>query len=1371
MFEPGKICCRESFAYHLNSKTMKHTYKRFVLVAVAVVMAIAGMAYWKHLIPNRDHGSSVSQTAHKNDKAVPQETLARIQQNLAEREYHISYDSAKHVLQSPNRMQELRAYYRPGELTIVNRKDSAGHNFELKLVNKGIYADGKKLFRPQRSAITDLKDNHLQIAHDGFVEEYINEPGGVRQNFIVESAPDGTRELEVRLDAEGMQVKQVGENELILAKQSLAQFYYRDLHCWDADGEPLEASLAYANGDILIEVDVKNAAFPVTIDPLVVNGSPANASTLLEKDQAQAAFGYSVSSAGDINGDGYSDVIIGAPNYDKGESNEGVAFIYMGSASGLATAPDRTLEANQPDAKFGHSVSNAGDVNGDGFADVIVGAPMFDKNENNEGAAFVYHGSGSGLNTVPTTTLESNQPEANFGHRVALAGDVNNDGFSDVIAAAPMYDKGHSNEGAAFVYHGSLAGISNVAITTLESNQNDAQFGCSVKGAGDVDSDGYSDVIVGAQMFDKGQSNEGAAFVYHGSINGIATAAKTTLENNQATAYFGYSVSTAGDVNGDGFSDVIVGSYQFDNGQNNEGAAFIYHGSANGIGTAIAKQLECNQGGAQYGVSVAAAGDVNADGYADVIVGANFYDNGQGNEGGAFVYEGSASGTNSTATSVQESNQVNAYLGSSAASAGDVNGDGYSDVIVGAHMYDKGEADEGVAFVWLGGARNPSSSTTTILTSKEFGSLSADAVAGAGDVNGDGYNDIVIGASNYDNGDIDEGVVFVCYGSATGVNFGNKTILEKNQANAAFGYSVSGAGDVNGDGYEDIVVGALNYDVSKNNQGAAFIYYGGSSGINTLPAATLKHDQAECGFGYSVTHAGDVNGDGYGDIAIGVPFYSNVENTEGAVFVFHGSLSGITTVSKILEGNQPAAQLGVDVSWAGDVDANGFDDILAGAWNYDNLEQDEGAAYVYFGSQIGLNNAPSILECNQANALMGSSVSGAGDLNGDGYDDIIIGAPVYDKDQQNEGAAFVYYGWTAGINVASKVILDFNQADATFGQTVSSAGDLNGDGYSDVVIGVPYYDNQETEEGAIIIFYGTQTSINNQYYTKFEGNISYAWMGSSVAGAGDVNGDGFSDLIVEALALNTDGAACLYFGNSSLGFRNNLRLYNSNNLTTPINHTQFPLNNFGAGLFAKSFLGRNKGKLLWETKPLGQGFSKGSNNAITNSTQSTNSQGTYTDLGLTGAELKNVINKQGPGTKVRVRVKYNPVLALTGQTYGPWRYLPAYLMGTSTAPVPEEAKNEISQTTKNEAPMNLKNEPEEQVVVYPNPTFDRINIQVKNPELVQTIKILDFNGAAAYQVSGFKSSIEVSKLSEGVYFVLVVNQDGTHIMSKILIRE
>ncbi len=168
------------------------------------------------------------------------------------------------------------------------------------------------------------------------------------------------------------------------------------------------------------------------------------------------------------------------------------------------------------------------------------------------------------------------------------AGDVNGDGYSDVIVGAYYYDNGQTDEGAAFIYHGSSSGLSTTAASQLESNQANAYFGTSVASAGDVNGDGYSDVIVGAYLYDNGQTDEGAAFIYHGSSSGLSTTAASQLESNQASAYFGSSVSSAGDVNGDGYSDVIVGAYYYDNGQSNEGAAFIYHGSSSGLSTTAA---------------------------------------------------------------------------------------------------------------------------------------------------------------------------------------------------------------------------------------------------------------------------------------------------------------------------------------------------------------------------------------------------------------------------------------------------------------------------------------------------------------------------------------------------------------------------------------------------------------------------------------------------------------------------------------------------------------------------------------------------------------------------------------------------------------
>ncbi len=305
-----------------------------------------------------------------------------------------------------------------------------------------------------------------------------------------------------------------------------------------------------------IVVNDDNAVYPVTIDPL-----STTANWTAESDQADAGFGFSISTAGDVNGDGYSDVIIGAPLYDNGQTGEGRAFVYHGSASGLSASANWTTESDQAGACFGYSVSTAGDVNGDGYSDVIVGAPQYDNGQTNEGRTYVYYGSSSGLSTSANWTAESNQVSAYFGNCVSTAGDVNGDGYSDVIVGAPQYDNGQTNEGRAYVYYGSSSGLSSSANWTAESDLADALFGNSVSTAGDVNGDGYSDVIVGAYAYTNDQVGEGRAYVYHGSSSGLSASANWTAESDLADALFGNSVSSAGDVNGDGYSDVIVGAF------------------------------------------------------------------------------------------------------------------------------------------------------------------------------------------------------------------------------------------------------------------------------------------------------------------------------------------------------------------------------------------------------------------------------------------------------------------------------------------------------------------------------------------------------------------------------------------------------------------------------------------------------------------------------------------------------------------------------------------------------------------------------------------------------------------------------------------
>ncbi len=836
-----------------------------------------------------------------------------------------------------------------------------------------------------------------------------------------------------------------------------------------------------------------------------------------------------------MNGDGYADVIVGAYWYDNGQMNEGMVFIYHGSASGINPTAATTFESNQIEAYLGLSVAGAGDVNGDGYADVIVGAPYYDNGQTNEGMAFVHHGSAAGVSATAATIFEGNRGWATLGY-VAGAGDVNGDGYADVIVGARGYSNGQSSEGAAFVYHGSTSGVNPTAVTTIESNQAFAWLGGSVAGAGDVNGDGYADVIVGAHQYDNGQIDEGAAFVYHGSASGVSATAATTLESNQAVAWLGDSVAGAGDVNGDGYADVIVGAWSYDNGEENEGAAFVYHGSASGVSPTPATTFESDQAYARLGHSVAGVGDVNGDGYADVIVGAPLYDNGSVAEGVAFVHHGSAAGVSLTAATILESNQASAYLGYSVAGAGDVNDDGFADVIVGAPYYENGQTDEGAAFVYHGSAVGVSATATATLESNQANAQFGYSVAGAGDVNGDGYADVIVGAYLYDNGQTDEGAAFVYHSSAAGISPAPATTFESNQANAQFGDSVAGAGDVNGDGYADVIVGAHFYDNGQIDEGAAFVYHGSASGVNPVAATTLENNQADARLGYSVAGAGDVNGDGYADVIVGAYLYDNGQTNEGVAFVYPGSAGGVSpTAATTVESNQAYAGLGAAVAGAGDVNGDGYADVIVGAYLYDNGQTDEGAAFVYHGSASGVNpTTATTFECDQAYARLGHNVAGAGDVNGDGYADVIVGAYRYDNGQIDEGAAFIYHGSAAGISSTVATFLESDQAYASLSRSLAGAGDVNGDGYADIIVGAWTYDNGQIDEGAAFIYYGSAGGVSPAP-TTLESNQGNAQLGTSVAGAGDVNGDGFADVIVGAPLYDKgqidEGTAFVYYGN------------------------------------------------------------------------------------------------------------------------------------------------------------------------------------------------------------------------------------------------
>mgnify|MGYP000111778957 CR=1 FL=1 len=441
----------------------------------------------------------------------------QIQKDLSAREYLLHQEeSAFNQFRAFNRKNNIIGHLKAGSLYLEPKPDSGQTDipWQAELKTTAILFDGETYLRPSMSAKGIQDKNTVEFHHGNFTEQYINNEQGLRQNFIIHEGPQSS-EIRVELTLNGLKADKRSDTEIALYDQTPKGGIQTHTLYKDLKSWDAHGIPLESHFEVINHRIALVVNTKNAVYPITIDPISTTAASQLESNQAYAQFGRSVASAGDVNGDGYSDVIVGAYYYDNGQTDEGAAFIYHGSSSGISTTAASQLESNQVSARFGRSVASAGDVNGDGYSDVIVGAHLYDNGQSNEGAAFIYHGSSSGISTTAASQLEENQANAQFGRSVASAGDVNGDGYSDVIVGADLYDNGQTDEGAAFIYHGSSSGLSTTAATQLESNQANAQFGISVSSAGDVNGDGYSDVIVGAHYYDNG-----AAFVYLGNNGG-----------------------------------------------------------------------------------------------------------------------------------------------------------------------------------------------------------------------------------------------------------------------------------------------------------------------------------------------------------------------------------------------------------------------------------------------------------------------------------------------------------------------------------------------------------------------------------------------------------------------------------------------------------------------------------------------------------------------------------------------------------------------------------------------------------------------------------------------------------------------------------
>jgi hypothetical protein len=851
-----------------------------------------------------------------------------------------------------------------------------------------------------------------------------------------------------------------------------------------------------------------------------------------------AELGSAVGTAGDVNGDGYGDLVVGAKGYDY---SRGKVYLYHGSATGLiqdAPADWTATGENAWDYFGGDTVGTAGDVNGDGYDDLVVGVYYVDSGR---GRAYVYHGSATGLgenNRLPDWTATGENASGGFVNSVATAGDVNGDGYADLVVGA-THTEGYS--GKAYVYHGSEAGLeTDAAWTTTGENAWDC-LGWAVATAGDVNGDGYSDLVVGAYNYDGGR---GKVYLYPGSALGLTPPFDWTAAGEEAADSFGYAVATAGDVNGDGYSDVAVGAYGYDGGR---GRAYVYHGSAAGLAESPAWSASGQNAGDRFGRAVMTAGDVNGDGYDDLVVGAWGYNN---NTGRAYLFPGSSAGLAETPVFTATGQHPGDSFGLAVAAAGDVDGDRYDDLVIGAAGY-PGGSNYGVAYLYRGSAAGLAAAPAWSASGESAGSYFGAAVAPAGDVNGDGLADLAVGAYGYSSY---RGRVYLYYGRSPG-GLGAEPAFTASGDNPAdyLGWSLGTAGDVNGDGYSDLAAGAWGYDApGRANAGRVSVYYGSVAGLGGSAALTITGVYTNAYFGTAVATAGDVNGDGYADLLAGASGYNT---SAGQASLYFGSAAGlVVTPTWSAAGRRASDHFGAALGTAGDVNGDGYSDLVVGAWGYDEPGNEPGdppkinagRAYVYHGAASGPSPTFGWSQAGEnAGDSFGAVVAMAGDVNGDGYSDLVVGADGYGGGQ---GKVYLYYGSSAGFTVgeadwtATGVDADnlpFFFGDR-YGHSVAAAGDVNGDGYGDLVVGAWGYDGDGKEDAGIVyLYYGSSSGLSRgdppEPDWTVTGEGSYDNLGWVVGSAGDVNGDGYGDLAVSARLnpLLGFGQVSIYHGSAA----------------------------------------------------------------------------------------------------------------------------------------------------------------------------------------------------------------------------------------------
>jgi hypothetical protein len=387
-----------------------------------------------------------------------------------------------------------------------------------------------------------------------------------------------------------------------------------------------------------------------------------------------------------------------------------------------------------------------------------------------------------------------------------------------------------------------------------------------------------------------------------------------------------------------------------------------------------------------FGISVAGVDDFNGDGYHDFVIGAPFH------WGDVYLYFGGPE-----MDSIPDMEIHGDYsLGWPVASAGDVNADGFGDIIVGEPVY--GVQRQGVAYIFFGGSLIGS---YLILEGDQEELLMGAALAPLGDINGDGYDDVMVGTQH----NVGSGRAYVFLGGAPMDTIPDLMLKGENQYDY-FGLAVASAGDVNGDGAPDIIIGNGQIRVEK-----AYIYFGGAL-LDTIPDLILT-GPLDSDFGWHVASAGDINGDGYDDVMVSAHWYTEVPGTTphayGRLYIYYGGMNIYNTPDVIIRGTKARAAFSTGLSTLRDINFDGYDDIVIGAFG--PYSEEVSKARVFLGG-LSISNVDTLADAVIEGEVIGDyfsySLSGTHDVNGDGLSDIVVGADERTTIIWEDGKVYVY---------------------------------------------------------------------------------------------------------------------------------------------------------------------------------------------------------------------------------------------------------------------------------------------------------------------------------------------------------------------------